>query len=123
MIHILDEESDIMKNRLSLLTNKFQIKDLLTQKASTLSGGEKQRVSLVRALMLNPKLIICVEPTKSLDDDNKIIILNYLKILASLGCAKLLFLMIPVLKRFLIKNIFLRIRSWRKYDSFQKMYN
>ena len=45
----------------------------------TLSGGEKQRIAIARALINNPKLIIADEPTGSLDEKNGDDILHLLK--------------------------------------------
>ncbi|MGJ5711925.1 ATP-binding cassette domain-containing protein [Staphylococcus auricularis] len=50
----------------------------LKRKVSTLSGGEQQRLSLIRMLMKDPKIILADEPTGSLDKDNGEVILHQL---------------------------------------------
>lgn len=52
---------------------------------SQLSNGERQRVSLIRALLKGGKVIICDEPTASLDEDTSMHIVSLLSSLKELG--------------------------------------
>ena len=56
-------------------------KEVEKQGIRNLSGGEKQRLSIIRALIRKPKILILDEPFSSLDNQNTEIILNNLKIL------------------------------------------
>lgn len=50
-----------------------------------LSGGEQQRVSIARAIVNSPKLLICDEPTGNLDPDTSLGIMKVLEVINNLG--------------------------------------
>jgi len=54
------------------------------QSVKNLSGGEKQRTAIARALVNNPKIILCDEPTANLDRINSLAFIEVLKELKKL---------------------------------------
>ena len=58
------------EHNVNLLLTKTGISDLVSKYPSQISGGEAQRVALVRALANNPSMLLADEPTGSLDAKN-----------------------------------------------------
>ena len=64
------------------LANEFELSEVIDQRSDTLSGGQAQRIAIVRALCINPDLLICDEPTSSLDEDTGKLLLQRIKLWA-----------------------------------------
>ena len=60
------------------LLQDFELTDLLSARVQTLSGGEKQRLAIVRALMQDTQILMFDEPTNHLDIRHQRFLLQYL---------------------------------------------
>ena len=60
----------IDKNQINKLFDYFDLKDRMKSFPNDLSGGEKQRVAVMRAIINNPSVIIADQPTGNLDKEN-----------------------------------------------------
>ena len=66
-------------SKVNALLKKLNIDGLENKKPSTLSGGEKQRCAIARALLSDAQILLCDEPTASLDSNNARLVLELLK--------------------------------------------
>ena len=58
---------------------ELDVFDLLNKNPATLSGGEKERCAIARAILSDSKILLCDEPTASLDSENARNVLAILK--------------------------------------------
>lgn len=70
------------KNRALKALEKVNLLDRKNNLPKKLSGGQKQRVAIARALVTSPDIILCDEPTASLDAKSGAVIMEELKQLA-----------------------------------------
>lgn len=75
----------ISKNDIQALLDKMNFKAELMSPVSSLSGGEKQKLAIARAILSNTRIIFADEPTGALDSTSRKIIFEMLADLAQEG--------------------------------------
>lgn len=68
---IAKEKASSAEKRAKEILSFLKLSDRMTHKPAELSGGEKQRVAVARALINHPQVILADEPSGSLDTRNK----------------------------------------------------
>ncbi|AGK98320.1 phosphonate ABC transporter ATP-binding protein [Clostridium pasteurianum] len=76
VLGIYNEEE---KKQAFQIISKLGLNEQAYKRCDELSGGQKQRVGVARALIQNPKALLCDEPISSLDPNSARIIMDHLK--------------------------------------------
>lgn len=81
------ENETFIENKVKNILYKVGLIDKIYEKTIHLSGGEQQRVSIARALVIDPKLILADEPTGNLDSYQSARIMSLFEDINSSGIA------------------------------------
>ena len=82
--------TEIREQEVVKIATEFGLNKLMEQDAFLLSGGEKQKLTLARALIIKPNLLFLDEPSANLDRPSTLIIENAVKVVADQGCKVIL---------------------------------
>ena len=75
---LVGERDDDAPERARTLLAQVGLSDRVDHKPAELSGGEKQRAAIARALIRHPRLLLCDEPTGNLDAETAIVVADLL---------------------------------------------
>lgn len=78
---VIGRYSEEEKKQAFNILKKLGLQNEAYKRCDELSGGQKQRVGIARALIQNPKLVLCDEPIASLDPNSSKIIMDHLKMI------------------------------------------
>ena len=84
-LECIGEKKDEIRKKVLKALEEVGLKNKVHNFPDQLSGGEQQRVVIARAIVNNPKLLICDEPTGNLDPDTSMEIMRVLKNINNLG--------------------------------------
>lgn len=91
------------KEAIYRLLKKVGLEDKLNVPAKLLSGGEKQKLSLARALISNPSILLVDEPTSTIDPTTTLLIENMIREQSELG-TKIIFVTHDINQAFRLAN-------------------
>lgn len=72
---------NLMNDRLYRIAEQLGIRDILNSRTYEISGGQRQRTAIARAVIVNPSILLADEPTGALDSNASRIVMESLGIL------------------------------------------
>lgn len=99
-LKLMGVKSSEIKRRVKEALKVVDMTDRRKNLPRELSGGQQQRIAIARALVSQPKLVLCDEPTASLDKDSLDVVMSELKGLAREGKSVAVVTHDPRLKRY-----------------------
>lgn len=73
------KDKNALKERIEKVIQQFELSNISKRQYNKLSGGQKRRVDIARAMIHNPKILILDEPTTGLDPITRILVWNVIK--------------------------------------------
>ena len=80
---MVDRDEELCRDRIKKHLSNLGLEDKLFSYPHQLSGGELQRVALIRSIINEPRIVFADEPTGNLDYENSILIINLIKELSN----------------------------------------
>ena len=78
-------KKDIRQEKAKKILKELGLENLMDKRPSQLSGGEQQRVTVARAIVSDPEIVLADEPTANLDSQNS---LHLIKLMRKLNIEK-----------------------------------
>ena len=88
--HLLYAARADLAEKARTLLEQFGLADMAAELPANLSGGERRRVAIARAVVHDPMLVIADEPTSDLDEENAGMIMDFFQAQAAAGKAVLI---------------------------------
>lgn len=88
------------------IIGKFDMSDRMRNLPKNLSGGQQQRIAIARALITDPEMLLCDEPTASLDHKSARLVMDMLKSLSHENRAVIIVTHDMRLKRYADRTIY-----------------